>query len=1079
MSSTSKDKSLRLAQADQAAQQNFEQEDLSSPVASCPAKQAQVFLVPVRYALAETAAQHACFNPAVKTHSHPMALRRMRAGYLYLWHDQGPLRRFASADDGRLVEQALDDAHANISQGAISGFALDKQHDAWLFYSEFPLPPAAYQRLSDKASERKAHMRRISLRQVARHLEAEHCPPLSSAEHVIAELMPEIRDQALAHDYAKNGDSYRQGNRALGERMMQDPRPETINAYVHASQWLREREDAHGRHPSAGEHPPGEWSTVAWDVPATDAWLNQARGEAGLLHSVFASLEDNLGVLRDLNFEQATVSQKEQRWDQDNALKGIIAGFINSLISEDGAELSQQLSYRYREHDIQLTPEQGETLLHTQHELKPLLDEETRINHQRGRAYSHREADAALIKVHAQIEQVLLPVRSFIPAELFSQTQGVVMAYRADKARNMTTSKSGAQVTERVRLDRMNAWIKDIAEPHHAWLTARREVILRDTASVLPRHGKALWYVDYDSPDHCKYLSELSFNSLSELCSTDPGVQLASNLLRAPAPEQPFSLLASAFSPTLTDLADRANDVEAALTGANQAAVGHLLGSLVSQGKLTWLKSLGGPKGDGWSTAVSRLSAAFAALQTEHLASTNGVPANLIQRFPRPLQGMLLIMRHATDTFIKAGQASFTLSGSTGQRLWDWSQQAGQQLQKGLAPTVTTIKNLNTFGGVLPLAALLLHINNVHALSLRDQHRDHDDVRRNEHRAEYFKTGAALSAVIGAAWEATGQVETHILGFKAPIVTLFGFTTGALAAAGSIFDLAKLTAEMHKEGAYWTQDHWARLGHDSAVFSLMTAQAGLGGYATYMAITNQWTTQQAIKWFTLRMVPVSWVLLVVEGLYLAWNYFKDTELQAFLSQCCWGTEPRWNASPESQSQELQTLIDLLFKPRLVAHSSLVSRPIGHGGNHVHISSRTDRLELTLPGADPQRTQLYVRLVAFNNANSPTDCTTQWLSNLRSEWLPIHQGMGLRLTAKVPQQNDATYWQLQVLYHSPLALQVGTLSPQKLVVGGDKGLRYIIQGSTIIEHGSGDGSLLSDRFTAMPVSPAQLQPKDAT
>lgn len=88
-------------------------------------------------------------------------------------------------------------------------------------------------------------------------------------------------------------------------------------------------------------------------------------------------------------------------------------------------------------------------------------------------------------------------------------------------------------------------------------------------------------------------------------------------------------------------------------------------------------------------------------------------------------------------------------------------------------------------------------------------------------------------------------------------------------------------------------------------------------------------------------------------------------------------------------------------------------------------------------------------------------------------------MGLRLAGTVPRRADCTYWQLQVLYHSPLAMQAGTLDPQDLVVGGGMGMRYIIKGSTIVEHGSSDGPLLSDRYSAIAVSPSQLQPKDAT
>ena len=41
------------------------------------------------------------------------------------------------------------------------------------------------------------------------------------------------------------------------------------------------------------------------------------------------------------------------------------------------------------------------------------------------------------------------------------------------------------------------------------------------------------------------------------------------------------------------------------------------------------------------------------------------------------------------------------------------------------------------------------------------------------------------------------------------------------------------------------------------------------------------------------------------------------------------------------------------------------------------------------------------------------------------------------------------------------------------------MRYIITGSTIVEHGSNDGRLLSDRYSAIAVGASQLQPKDAT
>jgi len=1077
MTARAQDRTLRLAHADQAAQQDFEKDDLSSPMASCPARQAEVFIVPVRYALAEQAAAHERCRPASRTQSHPMALRRLRPGYLYLWHDQGPLRRFAVAADGQLLEQGLDDAASDVASGRIAGIALNKQHDALLLYTEIPLTAAVRQRLAGEPDERRARMRRISLTQVARTLEADHCPALDSAEQVMAELMPEIRERALSHDYAQNGGAYREGVNTLGKQMMDEPTPERIQAYVHARTWLYEREQAAARQPEAAEHAPGEWSAQPWDVPATDTWLGKARSQAGELHGVFASLDDDLGVLRDLNHEQGMVNQREEDWDQVHAHKGMIAGFINSLISEDGAELSNLINYRYRDRDIQLTPEQGDILLKARRELTPLLAEETEVNQRQRHRIGHAAADARIADIHRREEVVLAPTREFIPLDLHGQLQGVVMAYQANKVHNMTDAKSSAQVADRVQLAAMQKWMAEVAEPHRQWLFARREVLYKDMSIYLARHGGALWYADFDNGAHCSWLSELSLNSLSALCSSGPGTQLAVNLLRAPSVEQPFSLLASGFSPSLMDLADRGAEVEAALTSANQAAIGQLIGSLVASGKYAWLSDLGGPSGADWGQAVSRLSAAFAALEAEHLASS-ATPSNLIQRFPEPLRGLVMLVRLCSDSAIKAGSMGFSLSGTVGQHLWDWGRLAGQNLQKGLTPAVTGIKSLNTLGGVLPLAALLLHMNNVQILNQRDQGREDDEVRSREHLAENLKVGAALSAVIGAAWEATGRVEISKFGLKAPIVTLFGAFTGVLAALGAAVDLFKLSAEMQKDGAYWTADHWARLGHDGAVLGVMSAQTGLGGYATYMALTGKWTTEQAIKWFTLRIVPVNWLLLIIEGLYLAWNYFKDSELQAFLEQCCWGQKRRWGDSPAQRSEELQTLIDLLFKPKLLATASLHSRQIGQSDHSILIESRTDSLQLFLPGANPERTQLYVKLAAFDNRNTPTDCTRQWLGNLESQWLPIYQGMGLRLSGALPKSADSHYWQLQVLYHSPLAMQAGTLGPQQMVVGGGMGLRYIIRGTAVVEHASNDGPLLIDSFSAVPVSQELLHPKES-
>lgn len=55
---------------------------------------------------------------------------------------------------------------------------------------------------------------------------------------------------------------------------------------------------------------------------------------------------------------------------------------------------------------------------------------------------------------------------------------------------------------------------------------------------------------------------------------------------------------------------------------------------------------------------------------------------------------------------------------------------------------------------------------------------------------------------------------------------------------------------------------------------------------------------------------------------------------------------------------------------------------------------------------------------------------------------------------------AGLWQLQVIYHSPLAMLTSTLNPGRLVVGGTQGMRYIIPNN---------GPLASDSLSAVAIN----------
>ena len=45
------------------------------------------------------------------------------------------------------------------------------------------------------------------------------------------------------------------------------------------------------------------------------------------------------------------------------------------------------------------------------------------------------------------------------------------------------------------------------------------------------------------------------------------------------------------------------------------------------------------------------------------------------------------------------------------------------------------------------------------------------------------------------------------------------------------------------------------------------------------------------------------------------------------------------------------------------------------------------------------------------------------------------------------------------------------------MGGSLGMRYIVRGSSVVEHAATEGPLLSDAVSALPVSANLLQPKE--
>lgn len=1084
MTTANQNQALNLAAANQAAKQNFPAEDLGSSVSACPARQAEVFVVPARYALSEEAAAHGCFAPSIVAQSHPMALRRVRSGYLYLWQGDGPLQRFVVADDGRLTEQSLDADDSPVAQGELAGLKLIKTSDVWLAYTEIPLPPHARERLENSAT-RQRHMRRMNLPRVARELQAEHCPPLDKAEQVIAELMPESYDKALAADHIENGEQQDQTLDQVYATIGTFPTAEQNAAAANAWLQLKAQRDksaaAADRHPDASEKKPGKWSAVNWDAMDCEAWLDLARRQAGELHAVFAALDDSLGVLRDINHEQEQLEADHENWIADNNLRQSVGGFIRSLIREDGGEVANLLNYRYRDRDIQLTPDQGETILASQQRLEELFREESRINQERGRRYSHTQADAELAKVHAEVTVATNPVRAFIPPELHVEVEYVVREYRKEKVSNLEGGGTTAQVAEHIDLERMDAWLDQEAPAHYRQVDERHQALYADRGSLLRRHSSDTWFVDYSDPKHQIWLDKLALATLSAQCCRQQGAEQFAGYVRSDDSGS-LRLVFYAWSPSLeaaVNSANRLNELVAALSLDNLADTRAILATTLSDADLRALERLAANMDGYWAKTVARVGAAMAEAKTIS-----------------PCIGLMLVLRFGADSrLVKAiehGAEVWRMTGEKAEALQQWTRNTAQAIRSGNAAGVLQSAAIRNSGGLLPLAALLLNALNAGSYGRQAGLLEGEGAQRQaEHLSATLFAAAALTAVVQN-WMIIGKGvnELNLRGAIAPTLTLFGAVVGGISAIAAYQELESLKIQIENAQSHidpWLEVRKLAVTGQMAVYG---AQGILGLSLTGMRLANSIDTPTAIRRFRLGMGPLNLLLLALGGLYLyAWSR-QATPLQNYLAGCCW-SRGRANTgeslAPERQNAEFEQLLALLYKPRLGLQTENV-RMAGTLGDTVTQDGIT-ALTIDLPGADPDNVQLeltlsgnltptQVRIFGEGTQGTPTDLGATWLASSRCTWIPASEGQGLRLSGLFPR--PLTRASLRVRYHSPVALLAGLEN----VIGGPRGLAYtlgpsgLLSDGEVIELRADDPTTELDRATPHRLDGTEyLQPKD--
>lgn len=1078
----------RAAQAERAAKAQ-PHVDINSPMAPCPASQSELFVVPVRYALAEEKADSPCCIPGVTTQSRPMAARRLRGGFVYLWQDKGPLKRYAVSPKGLLKEQALHADATLVLDGTLTGLALEKIHDAWMLYSEFPLNAEHCQSLSDSSAKRRAHMRHVALRTVANELQAKHCPPLEKAVEVMAELIPGTFSRSMKVDQLRGVEDIE----ALGATLMKEPTPVNIKAYTDAMHSAREREKVLAQHPEAGDQPPGEWSAEPWDGQGTQDWLDSAKAQAKELFPVFACLDDDLGVLRDINHEQEWVEASHEKWLGDNNLRLSIGGFIRSLISEDGAELAGSISYRYKDRDITLTPEQGQVMLDTQ----PRLDEEFKAE-TRARQYGGQPTQAEAAARDARIAAIVAPVRAFIPADLYNEVEFVVREYRAEKHANLNNHHFSAKVGEYIDLEAMNTWFAQTAATHYQQIEQRHTALFADRGVYLNRSLSGTWFVDYHDLETRHWLTELATGCLTAQCLRAEGAEQYADYVRA-ADGGALKQLFNAWTPSIdaaVNNTSRLGELMAALASDNISATHQALAPL-SALVLDDIAAMARDASSQWSMLVNRLAASLLLLKSDGAVS-------------RSWMGVLIAARLGSDTRLQfvteGGRQVWKLLGQQAEALGDWAKATGKAIGAGRVGRIVNSPVVANSGGVVPLAALLLNVLNAHNyLSQAGVLEGMDSRRVNDTVSATLYAAAALVAVVDSqVREGFGKDRFFIRLSAAPALTLFGGVIGGLSfvAAGAEFKSLQVQLEKAQNRVDpWLQMRQIVVGGQIAAFG---TQALLGFGYTARALAGSITVDAAILRYTLYMGPLNWLILVLGVLHLITTLWKQTPLQNFLNFCCWSKERAIDLAPiapKAQQDELDRLYFILYAPRVSMQSSSESTA-GNGPSGLAFVSSINALTIDLPGAEPGSAYLELSMVGdpldtqasrdliknrpFNHYKAPRpwrDMTPHWLASSACQWIPHQEGQGLRLsgpfnTLKSVLGTTPCTVSLRLRYRTPLTAMLGAST----FIGGERGLAFTLNDTTDVIALWADPTPELDRVPNYPLGEDHpgafyLQPKD--
>lgn len=1073
---------VNLAEATRAANAR-PHTDINSTVRQCQASPSHLFVVPVRYALSEEptkhsafqfvvkAVSHPAFQPGVETKSHPMAARLLRSGFVYVWQGKGPLQRYTMAQNHLLCAQELDDDDTVANFGTLSGIALDKHQDAWMLYSEIPLNAAFCEQLTEPDIRAK-RMRRLDLRQVANTLQAPHCVPLKDANSVMGELVPELYDRALAIDYQRNQSTLQTCADKLGKHAINDPTPDTIKAYTDTQRWLSERAKIAAKYPPVpAEIPaPGEWSAVPWAPTTTQSLIEIAHTQSRGLYTVLACLDDDLGVLRDINHEQEQVESRHEKWQADNNLRLSIGGFVRSLVTEDPSEVIGMLTYRYREQDIELTREQAQLLLDTRKRLEELARERYTANVAHGSPFTKQQVETRLHEIHLREQAAVAPIRGFIPLKFHDQIMEMVLEYQVSKLKNLANTHTSDKVEQYIDLPAMNYWLDKTAPRHFSHLQQRHEALYADRGVYLLRHHSGTWCVDYQDKEHLQWLDELAFACLSAQCLRKVGAEQYAEYVRS-ADDGALRQLFYGWSPTLEGAvvaASRAVELVAALSIENQAnAEQALIKTLGPQG-INILSNLRGRAEDAmglWNTLIKRLGASLLLLGTELGTPLKG-----------PWLTVMIAARVGSQVGLRVlnenGRQVLKLFGNGAEELTQWVNRTGKAIGAGRVANIVNAPVVQKSGGVIALAALLLNSWNANNyLSQAGVLEGMDEQRRYDTASAALYAGAALMAVIDAQvrkgfWSKKGVgVDQIKLGSSySSTLTLFGGVIGGLSAFAAFAEFSSLQKQLASAHGYI--DPWIKIRKIVVGGQVIasSAQAILGFGYTLKKVGDALGLALVNSRYLILLGPINYLLLVLGALYLITWYFQQKPMQNFLNYCCWSKKRARDFSPissEAQDEEFSRLYNILYSPRVSLEGGVRTHPTFDRQGFAS-AGEVHSLTIDLPGAEPSSAYLELAIIGDpvdtlawrakikNNTSSERvippqpqqDIGEHWIRSSQCQWIPYQEGQGLRLTGLfdvVPNLlgSKPIKVSLRLRYRNPITAFLGAPN----FIGGKDGLAF--------------------------------------